>query len=300
MQTSNYIVVEDWMLTKLGLVGNKVLVFAIIYGFSKDNAGAFYGGRKYLANRLGMSIRTVERVLADLVEQGLIIRKEGNTTKGETNAYIVNTKLIQEKLSDSNEQDNHEVKNEFKPSDNSSLPELSPGDKMSLPLSSNCRYPSDKMSPNNKYILNNNNKYNNSTTTNKSSSSTSVPGQVQDKDEDDFVKIADIFAEKIKNSVIIPPNDLAILRKIVRTYGKDLVLSAIDKAQSSGGRSAKYVQSILEGWHKNRFKPEAIAQESNSNDINPETGKNFIYAVGPVWGNRSMEERILYERAMAY
>ena len=39
----NYIVIQDFMLTDLGLTGNDLLVYALVYGYSQDGESEYYG-----------------------------------------------------------------------------------------------------------------------------------------------------------------------------------------------------------------------------------------------------------------
>lgn len=57
--------------------------FTIIYNYSNAAGGCYYGTRGYLADMCHCSIRTIDRVLKELLEEKLIIRSErkmgGNT-----------------------------------------------------------------------------------------------------------------------------------------------------------------------------------------------------------------------------
>lgn len=72
---SAYYTVQGWMREELGLSGNALAVYAIIYGFSQDGASEYAGSARYLAEWLGCSKRTVLSVLATLTEQGHLIKK---------------------------------------------------------------------------------------------------------------------------------------------------------------------------------------------------------------------------------
>ena len=71
----NYVVIEKWMTRDLGLRGNELLVYAIIYGFSQDGESRYYGSRRYISEFLNMSLSTVDRTLASLVSKNLIIKE---------------------------------------------------------------------------------------------------------------------------------------------------------------------------------------------------------------------------------
>ena len=75
----NYIAIADWMLD-LNLNTRELLTYALIYGFSQDGEGYYYGSLEYLSSWLGMSDRTnATRYLKPLVDRGLVAKKEGRS-----------------------------------------------------------------------------------------------------------------------------------------------------------------------------------------------------------------------------
>lgn len=70
-----HIVVTEEM-RALGLSGNDLMVFALIYGFSKDGQGCFYGSLNYICETCGISRRTAIYILNDLVERGFLLKEE--------------------------------------------------------------------------------------------------------------------------------------------------------------------------------------------------------------------------------
>lgn len=70
-----YFTVQGWMISELGLKGNALLTYAIIYGFSQDGVTEYAGSSKYLCEWLGCTKKTVLVTLADLVERGLLEKK---------------------------------------------------------------------------------------------------------------------------------------------------------------------------------------------------------------------------------
>lgn len=42
IKDENHIVIEGWMVTKLKLVGNELIIFALIYGFSQLEEHSFH------------------------------------------------------------------------------------------------------------------------------------------------------------------------------------------------------------------------------------------------------------------
>lgn len=88
MNSNYYINIQGFMVQNLGLSGNELLVYAVVYGFSQDNASLYYGGYKYLAEALNINKDTARNVLNKLVEKGLVIKIKNELQNGITfNTY---------------------------------------------------------------------------------------------------------------------------------------------------------------------------------------------------------------------
>jgi len=72
---TNYFVVHGWMRNQLGLRGNALDIYAIIYGFSQTEHQEFTASINYLCEWLGVSRPTVINTLKDLVEKGLLLKQ---------------------------------------------------------------------------------------------------------------------------------------------------------------------------------------------------------------------------------
>lgn len=59
-----------WMMSALGLSGNDLLAYALIYSHSQDGEGAYWGSLSHTADRLNISRRAAVDVLNRLVERG--------------------------------------------------------------------------------------------------------------------------------------------------------------------------------------------------------------------------------------
>ena len=77
----NYIVIQSFMVSELGLKGNELLIYAIIFSFSQATGQAFHGSLSYLESRINGTRPTVIACLKSLVKKGLI-EKEEQTTNG--------------------------------------------------------------------------------------------------------------------------------------------------------------------------------------------------------------------------
>ena len=72
LKKEQFVNIQSFMVSELGLSGNDLLVYAIIYGFSQDGENVFMGNRSYLAAWCGCSERSVQRNINNLVSRGLI------------------------------------------------------------------------------------------------------------------------------------------------------------------------------------------------------------------------------------
>lgn len=95
LETTNYLNIQGWMVTELHLKGSQLLVYAVIYGFSQDGEGWFHGSRSYLAEWCSADLRTVTRILNQLVEDGLVLKDERNEVSGLSNRYKVNRDCLE-------------------------------------------------------------------------------------------------------------------------------------------------------------------------------------------------------------
>ena len=76
VKDENFIAIQGWMLNKLNLKGNELIVYAVIYGFSQDDESRFTGSRRYLAEWCGCTMKTVDNALSSLVAKGLIAKHD--------------------------------------------------------------------------------------------------------------------------------------------------------------------------------------------------------------------------------
>ena len=90
-----YFTIHRFMTRDLGLRGAALIVYAIIYSFSHDGRGTFFGNRDLLADYAGISISTVGKILNDLRKMGLIDIVGGKNF--EHKEYKTNTELIKDR-----------------------------------------------------------------------------------------------------------------------------------------------------------------------------------------------------------
>lgn len=72
----NYIVVPGFAIVELGLSGNELLCYSLIYGFTQDNETEFHGSLNYVASALNVTKQNAKKIIDRLIERGLIIKRE--------------------------------------------------------------------------------------------------------------------------------------------------------------------------------------------------------------------------------
>lgn len=83
-----FIVIQSFMRSELGLKGNELIVYALIYGFCQSEGHSFHGSRQYISDWTGCSLSTVSNVLAGLVECGLLVKSETVVNGVTFNSYV--------------------------------------------------------------------------------------------------------------------------------------------------------------------------------------------------------------------
>lgn len=76
VREDNYVVIQGWMLSELGLKGNELMIYAIIYGYSQDGQNRFTGGLQYLADWTNSTKQSVIKCIKSLVDKGFIGKEE--------------------------------------------------------------------------------------------------------------------------------------------------------------------------------------------------------------------------------
>ena len=75
VKDENFYTVQGWMRNRLGLRGNALDIYAIIYGFSQVSHQEFTASINYLCEWLGVSRPTVINTLKDLVDGGFLTKE---------------------------------------------------------------------------------------------------------------------------------------------------------------------------------------------------------------------------------
>lgn len=91
---NQYINIQGWMRTKLGLTGNNLIVYAVVYGFSQDGESSFDGSRSYISDWLGCSLPTVDKSIDFLVENKLIFKETIEKNNIKFNKFKANLSIL--------------------------------------------------------------------------------------------------------------------------------------------------------------------------------------------------------------
>ena len=112
MENTDFLNIQGWMINELNLKGNELIIYALIYGFTKDGVSEFRGSRQYMADWTNSSVRSVQNVVNSLVNKGMIEKINHTNKYGslETSGYkAINVpKLSSEKSSSPLEKKVHE------------------------------------------------------------------------------------------------------------------------------------------------------------------------------------------------
>ena len=76
MKREDYIVIQSYMVSDLKLSGNRLIIYALINGFTKDGNHEFRGSLNYISEWTNLSRNTVLSTLKSLVDDGLIVKRE--------------------------------------------------------------------------------------------------------------------------------------------------------------------------------------------------------------------------------
>ena len=231
LKDDNNIQIYGWMTTKLKLKGNELLIYAVIYSFSRnDNGnGVFNASTAYLCEWTNSSRQSIIDCLNSLLNKKFIIKIEDNSRKKKPNVYKINENIFDKTCKESLQEHVKKVDKTCKESLQEHVKKVDKTCKESL--------------HNNNII---NTKYN---TTNNIAA---AKEKLQRFLDDDFKEIVDLFSNNIHPiNGEVEGNKLA---DYLDSYGKNWVLEAIKEAALCNGRSVNYIGKILMRWEKEGFK----------------------------------------------
>lgn len=76
VKNENHIVIHGWMVNELGLKGNELLIYAIIFGFSQTESQRYIGSLQYLADWTNSTKQGVIKNIKSLIEKQLILKED--------------------------------------------------------------------------------------------------------------------------------------------------------------------------------------------------------------------------------
>lgn len=86
LNQESYVTILPFMVEELGLSGASLIIYAVIYGYSKDGCGMYWGGLSYLAKWSNTTVQCVIKCLKKLEENGLILKRKD---MNQHNLYMV-------------------------------------------------------------------------------------------------------------------------------------------------------------------------------------------------------------------
>lgn len=92
--SNSFITIQGWMVSKLGLKGTELLLFALIFSFSQDGESTFKGSISYMTKWTGCSYRSVWDSLSSLIDKGYISKDSFVSKNGSRCEYWVNSSCI--------------------------------------------------------------------------------------------------------------------------------------------------------------------------------------------------------------
>ena len=197
--------IYGWMATKLKLKGNELLIYAIIYSFSRnDNGnGVFNASTAYLCEWTNSSRRNVIDCLSKLLDKNLIIKVEDNAQKKKPNSYKINEMIFHKTCEES-----------------------------SQALMKKVHKTCEESSHNNNII---NTKYN--TKINPNNNMTDEEGALG--------KVCELYAKEITGKLCCSPHEVKRLTELAEEHGVKNVEKAINKAVEYNKKSLVYINGIL-------------------------------------------------------
>lgn len=75
MKDNDFIYIPGWAVNQLKLKGNELMVYSIIFSYSRDGIQWYQAPAEYLASCVGASVSTVKEILKKLTSKGLLSKK---------------------------------------------------------------------------------------------------------------------------------------------------------------------------------------------------------------------------------
>lgn len=220
LKDDSNIQIYGWMATKLKLKGNELLIYAVIYSFSRnDNGnGVFNASTAYLCEWTNLTKRNVLNCLSSLVNKNLIVKLEDNLSKRKPNVYVINKFT----LYNTGEKNSSALVKNFHQTD----------EKISPVQVKKQHQTGEKISPNNNII---NTKYNTKIN----------PNNNITNEEKALGKVCELYAKEITGKLCCSPHEVKRLTELAEEHGVENVEKAINKAVEYNKKSLVYINGIL-------------------------------------------------------
>lgn len=134
-----FVTIRKFMRDELNLKGYELIIYAIIYGFSKSDGSWFKGSARYMSEWTGSSEKTVLRALMGICDKGIVNKREFRDNNGYRHVWYRTTRK------------SDDIRDELSDDPTDKMP--GPTDKMPFGQGTKCPSLTDKMSV---YIDNNN------------------------------------------------------------------------------------------------------------------------------------------------
>lgn len=72
----NYITIPGFAIVELGLSGNELVCYSLIYGFTQDEETEFRGSLNYVASALNVTKQNAKKIIDRLIDRGLVDKRE--------------------------------------------------------------------------------------------------------------------------------------------------------------------------------------------------------------------------------
>jgi len=95
LKNEDYMIIQGWMINELKLKGNDLLIYALIYSYSKDGEHRFYGSLQYLADWTNSTVSGIQNNIKNLLEKNLIFKNKIGNSQSSRCEYWVNLSLQQ-------------------------------------------------------------------------------------------------------------------------------------------------------------------------------------------------------------
>lgn len=249
LKDDSNIQIYGWMATKLKLKGNELLIYAVIYSFSRnDNGnGVFNASTAYLCEWTGATKKTVVEAIASLITKNLIIKLEDNSQKRKPSVYKINEQIfISTSIKFTPVNQVTSVKNTLVQEEKLYQTSI----KITPDRCKNYHSTSVKITPNNNII---NTKYN-----------TKINPNNNITDEEEALgKVCEMYAKEITGKLYCSPHEVKRLTELTNVYGIENVEKAINKAVEYNKKSMVYINGILKNSSKAKKQTEQLPDEYN-------------------------------------